>query len=244
MLRSTMTLVAAGLLAAVTAPAAAAGPGLTARPAAVPLTLKAGVSQLTPKAYTYVPNGIAGPAPLIVLFHGAGQEAQPFLESFRGQADARGAILLALKSEGKTWTMTSAGSDVDFGVDPANLDAALRELFAKAPIDPKRIAALGFSDGASYALTLGVSNPKLFSGIVALSAGALWLPSKVDSGQRLYIAHGRDDDVLPIANVRDRLVPGLEQAGLRPRVRWFNGEHEMDRRAIQDGLDHALGEQR
>ena len=241
MLRLTMSLIAAGLLAAAATPAVATGPGLTAQPATVPLTLKTGVSQLTPKAYTYVPNGIAGPAPLIVLFHGAGQDAQPFLESFRGQADARGAILLALKSDGKTWTMTSAGSDVDFGADPANLDAALRELFAKAPIDPKRIAALGFSDGASYALTLGVANPKLFSGVVALSAGALWLPSEVDAGQRLYIAHGRDDDVLPIVNTRTRLVPGLEQAGLRPKVRWFNGGHEMDRRAVQDGLDHALG---
>lgn len=233
----------AGLLA-IAAPAAAAGPVLTARPAAVPLTLKPGFSQLTERSYVYVPKGLIGPAPLIVLLHGAGQEADRFLDAFIAEANDRGAILLSLKSEGSTWTLKPAGNGADFGRDPANLDAALQDLFGTVPIDPRRIAILGFSDGASYALSIGLANPQLFRGVIALSPGTVWLAGQADPKQKLLIAHGRSDEILPFANVRDRIVPGLENAGLKPQLRWFHGGHELDRKAVADGLDLVLGRKR
>ena len=244
MLRTTINLLGAALLASLNASACAADPMLQARPAAVPLTLKTGFSQLTPKSHVYIPKDIAGAAPLLILLHGAGQQADPMLETFRHQADERGLVLLALKSEADTWTLKPAGDGADFGSDPANLDAALRELFAKVPIDPERTAILGFSDGASYALSIGLANPQLFRGVIALSPGTVWLSSQADPKQKLLIAHGKQDEVLPITNVRDRIVPGLEKAGLKPQVRWFRGGHEMDRKAVEDGLDLVFGPKR
>lgn len=215
---------------------------LQARPAVVAMTLLPGVSQIGKNAQAYRPkNAAAGALPLVVLLHGAGGDAYRFLTDFKGIADRRGAILLALKSSRPTWDLQPrSGGGASFGRDATNLDAALAELFAKAPVDRERVVLLGFSDGASYALSLGLANPQLFRGIVALSTGGVFMPRSVDETQRLFIAHGRRDPVLPFANVERRIVPGLERSGLDPHVRWFNGGHVMDPDAIDEGLDFAL----
>src|SRR5205085_12425282 len=95
------------------------------------------------------------------------------------------------------------------------LDAALAALFARVPVDPGRTVLLGHSDGASYALSLGISNPQLFRAIVALSPGMAWRPPTVDPTQRVFIAHGMRDTVLPFKNTRDTIVPGLQAGGFK-----------------------------
>ena len=215
---------------------------LQARPALVAMTLPPGVSRIGKNAQAYRPKNAASAAlPLIVLLHGAGGDASRFLGEFKDIADRRGAILLALNSAGMTWDLQlRRGGGASFGRDAANLDAALAELFARAPVDRERVVLLGFSDGASYALSLGLANPQLFRAIVALSVGGVFMPPNVDETQRLFIAHGRRDPVLPFANVERRIVPGLERAGLEPRVHWFKGGHVMDSDAIDEGLEFAL----
>ena len=223
-------------------PAQAAEPVLKARPTAVALTLKTGTSRINDKAFVYVPKNVAGPAPLVLLLHGAGQRADDFLKQFTKEADKNGAILLAPQAADSSWTLKPDGAGgADFGADPAAIDAALGALFAKAPVDSTRVAVLGFSDGASYALSVGLSNPQLFKGVVALSPGTVWLPPTVDKSQRIYITHGRHDDMLPLANVRDNIVPGLQKAGLTPQVSWHGGEHELDPRTMAQGFAYAIG---
>ena len=237
MARFFAAVVASALLAA--EPASAQ---LQARPAIVAMTLPPGVSRIGKNAQAYRPkNAAAAALPLIVLLHGAGGDAGRFLAEFKSIADRRGAILLAPKSAGRTWDLQPRREGgASFGRDAANLDAALAELFARAPVDRERIVLLGFSDGASYALSLGLANPQVFRAIVALSVGGVFMPRSVEPTQRLFIAHGRRDSVLPFANVQRRIVPGLERSGLEPRVRWFNGSHVMDSDALEEGLDFAL----
>jgi predicted esterase len=204
--------------------------------------LKAGVSRLNPKAFAYRPRTVLGPAPLIVLVHPAGGNAREFLREFTRTANRRGAILLALQASGRTWTLKPDGrGGADFGPDPAALDEALGALFAQTAIDPQHVAILGFSDGASYALSVGLANAKLFRSVIALSPGTVWLPPVVDPSQRISIAHGTKDEILPFDNARRTIVPGLERAGFRPQVLWFKGEHEIDERSVEQALDHALG---
>ena len=52
-----------------------------------------------------------------------------------------------------------------------NDDEALVRVFATYPVDPTHLAISGFSDGASYALSLGLANADLFTHIVAFSPG-------------------------------------------------------------------------
>ena len=100
---------------------------------------------------------------------------------------------------------------------------------------------IGFSDGASYALSLGLANPQLFRCIIALSPGYLWIPPRVDRSQRVFIAHGRRDEILPFSNVTGNIMPDLERVGLRPRARWFDGGHTVDQAVVDEALDFALG---
>ena len=237
-----VALLAGALLAAAPASAELASAQLQARPALVAMTLPPGVSRIGKNALAYRPRNAPGAAlPLIVLLHGAGGDAYRFLAEFKAIADRRGAILLAPTSAGTTWDLQPRrGGGASFGRDAANLDSALAELFAKAPVDRERVVLLGFSDGASYALSLGLANPRVFRAIVALSIGGVFMPPSVEPTQRLFIAHGRRDPVLPFANVERRIVPGLQRAGLEPRVHWFNGGHVMDSDAIDEGLEFAL----
>ena len=57
----------------------------------------------------------------------------------------------------------------------------------------------GFSDGATYALTLGLINGDLFRRIVAFSPGFVVTGAGVPHGKaKFFISHGTRDDILPI----------------------------------------------
>lgn len=226
--------------------AAPAEPRLRARPADTALTLDSGLTRIGSTAIAYRPRSLPpGPRPLVVLLHGAGADAGRFLDGFGPLADRNGYLLLGLRSADVTWALRpDRRGTVSFDPDAGRLDAALGKLFARAPVDRRRVVLLGFSDGASFGLSLGLANPELFRGIVALSPGAAVVPAQADAGQRVFIAHGRRDSVLPFRNVRSTIVPNLEAAGLRPRVRWFAGGHEIDRKALEEGLSFAIGNDR
>jgi predicted esterase len=203
------------------------------------MSLDAGVTRVTNHAWAYRPKQLAAPASLVVLLHGAGGNARRFLDGFTREAEKRGAILLALQSGERTWPRRK--DDVIRGADAAHLEDALAELLTQAPVDRSRIVLLGFSDGASHALSAGLANPQRFRAMIALSPGYAFAPERLDTSQRIFIAHGRRDRVLPASNVRNGLVKELEGAGFRPNVRWFNGGHVIDPKAMREGLDFALG---
>ena len=113
------------------------------------------------------PNISSGPVALVVLFHGAGSAGERLLDRFTSSANAAGVAVLAPDSRGSTWDAIRAG----FGRDVAFLDRALERVFASVAVDPERLAAGGFSDGATYALSLGLVNGDLFRQIVAFSPG-------------------------------------------------------------------------
>ena len=234
-----IALCAAAAFLAYAIPAEAQPPAfaLSATPAATALTLPAGISKIG-TAWVYRPANASGAMPLMVALHGAGGDARRFLEVMRGAADRHGFAVIAPQSEGPTWDLVRQRR---FGPDVQRIDAVLTELFAKLPVDRERLIVAGFSDGASYALSLGVANPQLFRSILALSPGFTWVPSRGDPTQRIVIAHGRRDEILPPANIDKHIVPDLSRAGYRPQVRWFDGRHTIDRRALDEGLAIALG---
>lgn len=169
--------------------------------------------------------------------HGSGGDARSFLNQFKRDADQKGVILLSVQSNEPTWAKRPAN---DGEPDVVNIKAALLQASAKSAIDQKRVTVMGFSDGASYALTIGLAFPELFPRIVAFSPGYAIGPPLLDVKQRIFIAHGRSDRVLPANNTR-LIAEALERAGYKPEVHWFSGGHEIDRNTKKAAFDFALG---
>ena len=181
----------------------------------------------------YVPAGVRPqrPAPLVLVLHGAGATAQHGLELLVGQADDAGLVLVAPSSQGETWDLVLGG----YGSDVAWIDRALAEVFQRLPVDSSRLAVGGFSDGASYALSLGLTNGDLFSHVLAFSPGFA-APGRRRGRPRLFVSHGTRDRVLPIDTCSRRLVPELRQAGYQVRYRDFEGGHAIPAAIARDAV--------
>ena len=199
-------------------------PGRTPAGAA-PVGLRAlGFDAGTVEGYLYVPAAYRTetPAPLGLLLHGAGEDARDGLAQLRGQADEAGLILLALSSRGPTWD--SIPDRGRYGSDIAAIDRALEHTFSRWTVDPARVAVGGYSDGASYALSLGIANGDLFSHVLAFSPGFL-APTGQTGSPRIFVSHGTQDRWLPIDSCSRRIVSQLERAGYEVRYHEFEGGH-------------------
>jgi phospholipase/carboxylesterase len=181
----------------------------------------------------YVPAGVRPelPTPLVLVLHGAGATAQHGLDLLIGQADDAGLILVAPSSQRETWDLLLGG----YGPDVAWIDRVLAEVFQRLPVDPTRLAVGGFSDGASYALSLGLTNGDLFSHVLAFSPGFA-APARRRGRPRLFLSHGTRDRVLPIHACSRRLVPELRQTGYQVRYREFEGGHVIPPAIVLDAV--------
>ena len=150
-----------------------------------------------------------------------GQSPADGLRAFRGGWKEPGLVLIAPASKGQTWSVLTSEQDRD----AESLNFALAEAYRRCRIDRTRIAVGGFSDGASYALTLGISNGELFPAVMALSPGGIASRGQMGA-PRIFVSHGTLDDVLPIARTGDPVVRQLRSAGYRVTYRRFRGGHE------------------
>jgi phospholipase/carboxylesterase len=170
-----------------------------------------------------VPTGLPeGPVPLLVLLHGASSTARNILPIAAREAERHGILVLAPQSRGYSWDVILGG----FGPDVAALDELLAQVFDRFPVDPDRVAIGGFSDGASYALSLGLVNGELFRSILAFSPGFV-APGRRQGRPRVFISHGTADTVLPIDRCSRRIVPLLRAEEYDVDYREFRGAHEV-----------------
>ena len=222
--------------------------------AAAPST-QPGVHKLGDNAYFYRPaKPSPGRRPLLVLLHGAGMSARAFLDGARAEADRCGCLLLSVQSKGATWdtigfvrhAAKAERTTVDrlFGEDTNRVEQALSVALRAPDADRRSVILFGFSDGASYALSLGLANPSLFRGVVAIAPGFHLEPAAINPRQRLFIAHSPEDRVLAFGRTRDATVASLRRAGFDLRFRPFDGGHRIDLSILAEGVDFALNRSR
>ena len=226
---------------------------LKARPSTTRTTYASGTHALgfgeSRDGWLQVPSNAGDdPLPLIVLFHGAGGSADRFLRRFAPVIEAARLAVLAPDSRGRTWDVVlgepSTLLDVvsgqrrssGFGPDVAFLDRALERVFQKVNIDPGRIAVGGFSDGATYALSLGLINGDLFRRVVAFSPG-FFVEGEPHGRPRVFVSHGRSDEVLPIDRCSRQIVPLLRQRGYEVTFREFDGRHEVPEAIAREAVN-------
>lgn len=161
--------------------------------------------------------------PFALMLHGAGGNAAHGLSYIQQYGDERNILLLAPASHDYSWDIIA---DNSFGIDVLFLDNALSYVFENFSVDASRLAIGGFSDGASYALSIGLSNGDLFTHIIAFSPGFSYTYEN-HGKPNVYLSHGVDDDILPIDPCSRRIVPKLKREGLALLYEEFNGRHEI-----------------
>jgi phospholipase/carboxylesterase len=202
----------------------------TLEPGAHPLGIRA-----ERDAILYIPTSLTRdrPSPLLVYVHGAGG---PEKDRMTKAADDHAFILLSPSSEGATWDAIRG----EYGADVGVIDKALARTFNACRIDPRRIALSGFSDGATYALGLGLSNGDFFKSVLAFSPGFIPAGSKVNGSPRIFISHGTNDNILPIDSCSRRLVPELKREGLAVTYREFEGPHTVPPNVLTEAMEWFL----
>jgi predicted esterase len=171
------------------------------------------------------------------MLHGAGGEARHTVPLLQQLADKEGMILLVPDSRGRTWDVIEDG----YGKDVAFIDRALGQTFSRYNVEPGSIAIAGFSDGASYALSLGLTNGDLFTHVIAFSPGFM-APAARHGSPSLFISHGTNDRVLPIDVCSRRIVPRVRSEGYRLQYKEFNGPHALPREVASEAVEWFLAD--
>jgi phospholipase/carboxylesterase len=185
-------------------------------------------------ALLYVPEASlkVDRARLIVSLHGATRNADRGIDLLRTLADQQGFLILAPASQGQTWDAIGGS----YGPDPAFIDKALAKTFAMRAIDPKSIAMAGFSDGASYSLSIGLANGDLFNAVFGFSPGFIVEGARAGKPP-VFISHGTVDNVLPIDQCSRRIVPQLKRDGYDVTYREFEGKHTLPPEVAAEAME-------
>src|SRR5262245_14319872 len=225
--------------------------GVTAEPGRIVIPAKsttqnpsAGLQRLSGRnGLLYIPPRDPEPLPLLVLLHKAGGSPSEWFSgegSYAAYADKGRFIILAPESPGPTW----GTGPKSWGYDYVAINRALEEAFARCAVDPNRLAIGGFSDGASYALSLGLANGDVFSYIIAFSPGFIvraQARGRIGTNNEVqvplvYIAHGTADNVLPIASTSRIFVSSLRKNGYSVEFREFSGGHHVSRQVADQAM--------
>ncbi len=180
--------------------------------------------------------------PLITVLHGAGRQDEQLSKVFRDEPERRQALFLIPRSALPTWDLiTGSGRpDLDF------LEYAYDLIYRRYPIDRDRQAILGYSDGASYALSLGLSNPELFSSVMGWAAGFKLVDVRelkpTDPRPRIYLEYGTHDPVFPFEQIALPMRADLERLGYEVEFRVDEGgKHWPSGTFHTEALDWLLG---
>jgi predicted esterase len=188
-----------------------------ARPTAPPSPLAPGRHEVG-RAIVLVPPDPVG---TLVFLHGAGGTAEDSERRIGRRALDAHLLTICPSSLGATWDLIVRG----FGPDVAEIDHLIASVRGAVPPFTGPLVLAGFSDGASYALSVGLANGGVVDAIIAFSPGFA-LPPRTAGEPAVFISHGDRDPVLPVSCSR-RIVAALSQRGTPPTYVEFDGGHEI-----------------
>jgi len=198
----------------------------------------------------YEPSG-GGPHPTILTLHGRGANAFDLL----GLAPyiCNGKFLMICPqgpletpigpgAVGYAWYPMTMGGPPDVGAilsSREKLQAFLDECLARYPIDARKLALLGFSQGGVMAYSLALSHPERFAALAVLSS---WLPKELiselavkETVQSLptLVQHGTEDQLIELQRSRDS-VEQLRALRLPVTYREYDMGHEITPRGLSE----------
>ena len=151
-------------------------------------------------------------------------------------AEEAGLAVLAPDSRDSSWDAIRHS----FGADVSFLNRALERAFETVSVYPERIAIGGFSDGATYAVSLGLINGDLFRRVLAFSPGFV-IDGSPHGKPDFFISHGTADTILPINRCGRYVSSELRKRGYDVTFREFEGGHAIPPDISVDGMRWISG---
>jgi phospholipase/carboxylesterase len=198
----------------------------------------------------HVPSG-EGPFPTILTLHGWGASAHDLLGLSPYLHDGEALVLcpqgpVAFQSApgqvGYGWFPITSGGPMDpaeFAKGRDALRAFVDEALATYPVDPRKVAVMGFSQGGVMAFDLVLRDPASFAGLVGLST---WLPNDlantIPENEALenfpvLVQHGTKDPMIPVERGRETRER-LTRMGVDLAYREYEMQHEVRPESLRD----------
>ncbi len=187
-------------------------------------------------------------APTLLLLHGTGGDENDLLPIGR-MLDERAALLSPrgkVLEHGMPRFFRRLAEGVFDEEDLVNRTHELGEFVKRAAdeygIDPRRLFAVGFSNGANIAASLLLLHPGLLAGAVLLRAMVPFDPEMIPdlAGTPVYLAAGRADHMVPAENT-EQLASLLREAGAEVTLDWQPGGHGIGPEEIRAARDWLSG---
>jgi len=162
----------------------------------------------TRRAIVYAPraNSAGGKAPLVLSFHGHGDNIQNFQYTNLHRAWPEAIVVyfqgLPSRRDGLPGWQVEKGQDDDR--DLRLVDAALASLRDKFKVDETRIYSTGFSNGANFTYLLWAERPRVFAAFAPV-AGRLRPSVQPTQPKPLFHVAGTRDETIRFADQQDAI---------------------------------------
>jgi phospholipase/carboxylesterase len=201
----------------------------------------------------HVPSG-EGPFPTILALHGWGASAHDLLGLSPYLHDGEALVLcpqgpVAFQAGpgqvGYGWFPITGGGPMDpaeFAKGRDVLAGWVDEALEAFPVDPRKIAVMGFSQGGVMAFDLVLRDPARFAGLAGLST---WLPndlantipeSEALTNFPVLVQHGTEDPMIQVDRARE-----TRERLLRMEVDLHYHEYEMQHEVRPESLRDLVG---
>lgn len=120
----------------------------------------------------------------------------------------------------------------------ADLAAFVQEAAESYKFDPKRVFAVGYSNGANIAASLLLLHPGILAGAVLFHAMVPIVPERLPdlSGLPVFMGSGRQDTLIPPAQAEE-LGRMLASAGAEVTAHWEPGGHALNRQEVAAAME-------
>jgi phospholipase/carboxylesterase len=194
--------------------------------------------------HRFVPAEDKTSAETLVVLHGTGGDENDLIGI--GQAVAPGAAILSPRGNVLENGAPRFFKRLAEGVfDPKEVQSRGKELsrfiraaISKYGLNPERVFALGYSNGANVASTVMFIEPGLLRGAIMFRPMVVFEPDERPdlSGAGVFISAGRMDPIVPTKGV-ERLVELFEASRAEVTLKWQLAGHNLLPSEVRDAAD-------
>ncbi len=194
--------------------------------------------------HRFVPGTDSASGETLIVLHGTGGNESDLIGI--GQAIAPGAAILSPRGNVLENGAPRFFRRIAEGVfDPKEVRSRAEELarFIRAAVvtyrlDPSRLFALGYSNGANVAATMMLVEPGILQSAILFRPMFVYEPTEksVLSGSAVLISAGRMDPIVPTASV-ERLAELFESAQAEVTLKWQLAGHNLVPSEVREAAD-------